>query len=53
MTCGWSQEWVPSFVNNVEKNSQLGQICQDIKNPMIKEQSPVIHVNLNPIQNEV
>ena len=30
-----------------------GQIYQDIKTPIIKKQSPVIHVNLPPIQNEV
>ena len=27
----WFQEWVPLFVNYAEKNSQLGQIWQDIK----------------------
>ena len=49
----WFQEWVPLFVNYAEKNSQLGQIWQDIKNPIKMKHSPVIHVTLLPIQNEV
>ena len=49
----WFQEWVPLFVNYAEKNSQLGQIWQDIKNPIKMKHSPVIHVTLFPIQNEV
>ena len=49
----WFQEWVPLFVNYAEKNSQLGQIWQDIKNPIKMKHSPVIHVTSLPIQNEV
>ena len=40
-------------MNYAEKNSQLGQIWQDIKNPIKMKHSPVIHVTLLPIQNEV
>ena len=49
----WFQEWVPLFVNNVEKNFQPGQIYQDIKTPIIKKHKPVIHVIVPLIQNEV
>ena len=46
----WFQEWVHLIVNYAEKNSQLGQIWQD---PIKMKHSPVIHVTLLPIQNEV
>ena len=49
----WFQEWVRLFVNYVEKNSQLGQIWQDIKNPIKMKHSPVIHATSLPIQTEV
>ena len=45
----WFQEWVRLFVNDAEKNSKLGQIWQDIKNPIKMKHSPVIHVTLLPI----